>query len=473
MSAGRAASAAAGLRRELGTLECYAALLGILIGAGIFKVTSESWVLTGSSVILAHALLAIPVLATSVAYTVFLSTPLGTEPGGEYTHISRTLGGGIAFVGAWLKIISYIGALAYLALAFADYLLALLRDAQGAAGVRLALALASLVLFFLIHALGVRWFGRTQLGMVALLGVSLAVLILPGLFAVDPANYRPFFRGGVRGFAAALPPLFFAYAGFESLAQTAGEVRDSRARLPGVFLRGIAGTSVLYVLLSVVAFGVLPGPRLQASAAPMAEVGARYLHAGAAWFVTLGAVMAIATSLNATMLVPSRLALVLVRDGLAPRWLGAISPVTGTPVRGLALTLALASALLFSGQVSLALGIAVVALVVLYFLHSLALLVLPRRDPSLFRSATASIPLWVQRTAGVVSMLAMAALLLLQALTDVQALREKPFAVRLATHSLTSLELMLAWCLVGAGMYGLARRQASAAAPRTAPQPAE
>src|SRR5258706_15791258 len=98
----------------------------MLIGAGIFKVTSDAWALTGPSVILGYLALAPAILATSVAYVVFLSTPLGREPGGEYTHISRTFGGhGVAFVGAWLKIISYIGALAYLAIAFAEYLTAL------------------------------------------------------------------------------------------------------------------------------------------------------------------------------------------------------------------------------------------------------------------------------------------------------------------------------------------------------------
>src|SRR5258707_12149746 len=111
-----------GLRRDLGPVESYAALLGILIGAGIFKVTSDAWALTGPSVILGYFVLAPAILATSVAYSVFLSTPLGREPGGEYAHISRTFGGyGLAFLGAWLKIISYIGALAYLARASADY----------------------------------------------------------------------------------------------------------------------------------------------------------------------------------------------------------------------------------------------------------------------------------------------------------------------------------------------------------------
>src|SRR5437870_3076725 len=118
---------ASGLRRDLGTLESYAALIGILIGAGIFKVTSDAWALTGPSVILGYLVLGPVILATSVAYSVFLSTPLGREPGGEYTHLSRTFGGyGLAFVGVWLKIISYIGALAYLARALADYLNSLL-----------------------------------------------------------------------------------------------------------------------------------------------------------------------------------------------------------------------------------------------------------------------------------------------------------------------------------------------------------
>src|SRR6266849_4374822 len=169
-----------GLRRDLGTIESYATIIGILIGAGIFKVTSDAWALTGPSVILGYLVLAPAIVATSVAYSVFISTPLGRDPGGEYTHISRTFGGhGLAFVGVWLKAISYLGALAFL--------------------------------------------------------------------AQTSANYRPFFTHGISGFAAALPPLFFAYAGFESLAQAAGEVKDSTRRLPGIFLRGFGATAVLYL----------------------------------------------------------------------------------------------------------------------------------------------------------------------------------------------------------------------------------
>jgi basic amino acid/polyamine antiporter, APA family len=452
------------LRRDLGTLESYATLLGILIGAGIFKVTSDAGALTGPSVILGYCLLAPAILATSVAYSVFLSTPLGREPGGEYTHISRTFGGyGTAFVGAWLKIISYIGALAYLARVFADYVLQLFGRTAGVTA--MPLAIGSLLFFYAIHVAGVRFFGRLQVWMLAVLGVSLVALIVPGLFAIHVSNYRPFFTHGATGFALSLPPLFFAYAGFESLAQTAGEVRDSTTRLPRIFLKGISATMVIYFLMSVVAFGVLPLEQLRQSAAPMAEVAGRYLPMGGAALVTLGAVMALSTSVNATMLVPSRVAIMLADDGLAPAWLGRISPRTGTPIAGLSITLIAALALLVSGQVSLALNIAVFALVVLYFIHSLALLALPAANPELYRSASLALPRWIQRLAAVVSMLVMGALVVMQVATDVGVLRRLTFRQRLDQASLTTIELMAFWTAIGVVLY-MGRRARMVRAPR-------
>jgi amino acid transporter len=157
--------------------------------------------------------------------------------------------------------------------------------------------------------------------------------------------------------------------------------------------------------------------------------------------ITIGALMAITTSLNGTMLVPSRVAIVLVEDRLAPQWLGRISPRTGTPVIGLTITAAAALILLLSGQVGLALNIAVFALVVLYFLHSLALLMLPKMNRELFESVTVRIPLTVQRAAAIISMLAMGAII--------------------ALASLATVELALVWGVVGGILYAVAHRRAA------------
>jgi len=424
------------LRRDLGTIESYATLLGMLIGAGIFKVTGDAWRLTGPSIILGYLILAPAVLATSAAYSVFLSTPLGREPGGEYTNISRTFGGyGLAFIGVWLKIISYIGALAYLAAAFADYAKTLVHLDEK------LITIAVLVFFYAIHVAGVRWFGRLQVWMCMVLGVSLIVLIVPGLFVLHRAYYTPFFAHGGGGFIASLPPLFFAYAGFESLAQTAGEVSDSTRRLPRVFLRGICITMVIYFLMSLVGLGTLAPERLRISTAPMAEAASGYLSVGGAALVTIGALMALLTSVNATMLVPSRICVVLADDRLAPRWLGAVSPRTGTPIVGLTFTLGAVLALLLTNQIALALNIAIYALVTLYLLHSVALLLLPRLNPELFAQVTVAMPLWLQRTLAVISILFMAALL--------------------SQISRSAIQLLLFWSAIGLVLFVWSRRVAN------------
>lgn len=454
------------LRRDLGTLESYATVIGILIGAGIFQVTSQAWAITGPSVILGYLILTPAILATSIPYAAYLSTPLGKEPGGEYLHISRTLKGfRLAYVGAWLKIISYIGAGAFLANAFAGYLIALSGNRIDAQRYRLPLALGALVLFYAIHVIGIRWFGRLQVAMSALKCLALLVLIVPGLFAIDWSNYTPFFTHGVSGFGASLLPLFFAYAGFESVAQTAGEVKDSTRRLPKILLNGIMITALFYVFTSIVSFGALPGARLEVSNAPMAEVASIYLPAGATFFVTLGAIAAIMTALNGTIFVPSRLAIMFVEDGLAPRWLGFINPTTATPIRGLTLTLIGCVVLLTSGQLSLALNVAVFALVVLYFIHSFVFLFLPRLNPSLEGEIKVGLSRRVQQAAAVVSLLSMGLLILIQLRQDVEVLSTQTLSERINGQSLTSIELVFVWGIVGVGLYQLARmrRRASKA----------
>jgi amino acid transporter len=418
-------------------------------------------------VILGYLVLTPAILATSIPYAAYLSTPLGREPGGEYLHISRTVGGfRLAYVGAWLKIISYIGAGAYLANAMAGYIIALSGNRIDAGAYRLPLALAALVIFYLIHVIGIRWFGRFQVLMSALKCLALLVLIVPGLFMLRSENYAPFFTHGPGGFGASLLPLFFAYAGFESIAQTAGEVKDSTRRLPKILLKGITITALIYVFTSIVSFGVLPGGRLQASSAPMAEVASIYLPAGAAMFVTVGAIAAIMTALNGTIFVPSRLAIMFVEDGLAPRWLGFINKATATPIRALTLTLICCAILLTSGQLSLALNVAVFALVVLYFIHSLVFLFLPRLNPSLSSEIKISLSHRLQQAAAIVSLLSMGLMIVIQLRQDAAVLSTQTLSQRISGQSLTSIELIVVWGVVGAGLYQLARMQRGAATPK-------
>jgi len=196
----------------------------------------------------------------------------------------------------------------------------------------------------------------------------------------------------------------------------------------------------------------------------MAEVASMYLPKGAAKFVTIGAVAAIMTALNGTIFVPSRLGIMLVEDGLAPRWLGFINKATATPIRALTLTMVCCALLLISGQLSLALNVAVFALVVLYFIHSLIFLFLPRLNPSLANEISINLPRRVQQVAAIVSVLAMGLLIVIQVRQDVVVLSTQTLSERISKQSLTSIELIVVWGIVGAGLYQLARMQRGAEA---------
>ena len=229
--------------------------------------------------------------------------------------------------------------------------------------------------------------------------------------------------------------------------------------MPKILLKGITVTALIYVFTSIVSFGVLPGGRLQASSAPMAEVASSYLPAGAAMFVTIGAIAAIMTALNGTIFVPSRLAIMFVEDGLAPRWLGFINKATATPIRALTLTLICCAILLISGQLALALNVAVFALVVLYFIHSLVFLLLPRLNPSLASEIRISLSHRMQQAAAIVSLLSMGLMIVIQLRLDASVLATQTLGQRISGQSLTSIELIVVWGVVGAGLYQLARMQ--------------
>jgi amino acid transporter len=220
-----------------------------------------------------------------------------------------------------------------------------------------------------------------------------------------------------------------------------------------VFLKGVTATALIFIAMSAVAFGVLPGARLGASAAPMSEVASVYLPWGAAVVVKLGAIMAITTSLNPTLIVPSRLALIFVEDRLAPNWLGFVSRRTATPIVSLTLNLIACLVLLLSKQLSLALNIAVFALVLLYCLHSLAFLILPRSNPKLYAEIGVGLPRWLMTGAALLSVLSMGVLIAVQVIQDVQTLMTQSLRERIAQHALTSLELAVLWSTFAALLY--------------------
>ena len=371
------------LRRDLGPISSYATIVGILVGAGIFRVTGEAGAIAGSSVPFAYLLFAPIVIATALAYSVFSSTPLGNRPGGAYLHISRTFGNYyIGFVAMWMKLVAFVGAISFMSTSFGEYMNFFIPGQDPRFW-----AIIVLLVFYGINIFGIKHYGRVQIGMLIVLIISILLLVVPGLAAVDLSYYNPILPKGWHGLLSAMPVLFFSYAGFETLAQTAGETKDATRTLPVIFVRGVLASVVIFFLMSFVAFGVLPANVLAQSQSAMADAAAVYLPPWGASIVALGAMSAFLTSINGSILVPSRMFFVFSEDRLMPGFLSVVHPKWRTPYVSLIISAAICIILIWTQSAQFLLNTGLIGIFIIYFLQGVALMMLPKVNRPLYESA--------------------------------------------------------------------------------------
>ena len=371
------------LRRDLGPISSYATIVGILVGAGIFRVTGEAGAIAGSSVPFAYLLFAPIVIATALAYSVFSSTPLGNRPGGAYLHISRTFGNYyVGFVAMWMKLVAFVGAISFMSTSFGEYMNFFIPGQDPRFW-----AIIVLLVFYGINIFGIKHYGRVQIGMLIVLIISILLLVVPGLAAVDLSYYNPILPKGWHGLLSAMPVLFFSYAGFETLAQTAGETKDATRTLPVIFVRGVLASVVIFFLMSFVAFGVLPANVLAESQSAMADAAAVYLPPWGASIVALGAMSAFLTSINGSILVPSRMFFVFSEDRLMPGFLSVVHPKWRTPYVSLIISAAICIILIWTQSAQFLLNTGLIGIFIIYFLQGVALMMLPKVNRPLYESA--------------------------------------------------------------------------------------
>ena len=371
------------LRRDLGPISSYATIVGILVGAGIFRVTGEAGAIAGSSVPFAYLLFAPIVIATALAYSVFSSTPLGNRPGGAYLHISRTFGNYyVGFVAMWMKLVAFVGAISFMSTSFGEYMNFFIPGQDPRFW-----AIIVLLVFYGINIFGIKHYGRVQIGMLIVLIISILLLVVPGLAAVDLSYYNPILPKGWSGLLSAMPVLFFSYAGFETLAQTAGETKNATRTLPVIFVRGVLASVVIFFLMSFVAFGVLPANVLAQSQSAMADAAAVYLPPWGASIVALGAMSAFLTSINGSILVPSRMFFVFSEDRLMPGFLSVVHPKWRTPYVSLIISAAICIILIWTQSAQFLLNTGLIGIFIIYFLQGVALMMLPKVNRPLYESA--------------------------------------------------------------------------------------
>lgn len=417
------------LRRDLSQWHGYALMIGGMIGAGIFVVTGEAGGVAGPSVPFGYVVLLPILLASALAYLIFMSSPLGKSPGGAYIHISRTFNNYFfGFLFMWFQYIALLGVMAIMAISFGDYLVSILGISNTS-----VLATVLLLAFYVLNVMGVKWFGRIQILMSIILFIAILVLVIPGLFFINLENYSPILPNGWNGFMSILPTLFFAYFGFEQLAQAGGEMKNPQKAMPRTMFIGSVATVVIYFFISFVAFGVLPYDQLAQSSSAMADVASVYLPGWGKWIVLIGIIMAFATTLNSLVMVVSRIIFAFAEDRVIPKQLAMVNKRFGTPHVAITVNTIIVLLLIWTHTLGYLLNVALQGMFLMYIGHSIAMMALPYVRPALFNTALFKPSKFIIFVAGI-------------------------FAVSVLIYFsysliLSVLKLLIIWILVGVAVY--------------------
>ncbi len=298
------------IRRVLGPLQAAAVVVGMVVGAGIFRTASVAAQSLGSEGAVLAVWAAGGVFAVAGALVYAELATAFPDPGGDYRFLREAFGPTVAFLFAWSRFaIIFTASSAMLAFVGADYLAQLVpMDGTRRAGVA-ALLILALTLF---NLRGVRTGTTGQLALVVMDVGALATLGAAGLWLVlngHGAALAPASAASapttLAGFGAALVFVMLAYGGFNDAATLSAEVRRPRD-MTIAMAGGMGLVTLLYLLANWAYLRGLGVAGLAASDAPAAALMRTVFgRGGEAAIVALVGVTSL-SSLNALVIVGGR-----------------------------------------------------------------------------------------------------------------------------------------------------------------------
>jgi APA family basic amino acid/polyamine antiporter len=311
------------LKRSLSLLDATAISVGAIIGGGIFVVTGIVADLAGSALVVSM------VLAAAIAFFTVLSYAelAAWQPveGSVYEYARRVISPFSGFLTGWMFMVANTFTGAAVSLGFAYYLTASFPGLP-ANVVAAVLCLA----FTALNFFGARESARLNTVLVAAKVLILVFFVVFGALSVNSANFMPFepFNAGVLYGAYFI---FFAYTGFGRVAVVAEEVKDAKRNVPKALVLSLAISTVIYVLVGIVAVGLVGSARLADSNSPLAQAIGATGSSLAVQVVAFGGLLATASVLLTAILGVSRMSYSMARRSDMPQVLAKLHGKFSTP----------------------------------------------------------------------------------------------------------------------------------------------
>jgi len=318
-----------GLKRVIGVPALTLSIISGIIGAGIFALPAIVSTALGAFAIFGYIACAVLLSSILLCYAEIGSRI--TTSGGSYAYVEAAFGDFPGYIVNWLYFFgwSILGSAALmnviadsLAVLFPVFTNGLLRD----------------VLFFLMAAFMtlINIMGAKQgMNVVKIITIvkllPLIGIIIFGFNYVKAANLHWEHLPSLKTFSDTTLVLFFAFAGFETSLGASGEIKDPKRTIPlSICVAGIV-VLVVYMLLQIVAQGVL-GPGMSAfKNAPLAAVADKIIGPTGSIILVLCAAVSCFGNVTLDILCTPRSLFAGANDGLFPKFLGKVHPKYATP----------------------------------------------------------------------------------------------------------------------------------------------
>ena len=354
--------------------------LGTAVGVAIFSVIAPATALAGPGMLLAVLVAAAPMFVIAVTYA-FMGSALPTS-GASFEWSRRFIHPFVGFLIAWLRIVSNVGAILVLALVAVRYLSMVVPLPTKPT------MFAGFVLFFLANYFGVALAARLQVILMGALVVLFFFFAGWGAPHIQPAHFEPLLPQGTAGMLAAVPLLIGLFFGIEAATEIGDEVKDGRKTIPLGIALSIGSAVVLYLMVAVVALGVLGPEALAASETPLLDAAQPFMGPIAKPLIVTAAVVAIGKSLNSLYLGFSRSLFAMARAGMLPAALARVHQKYGTPHIALWTILGGATLGLLAPMNLTSLFLAVnIPTLLKYAATSLSAVVVVRKHPEIYAAA--------------------------------------------------------------------------------------
>ena len=352
-------------------------MINSTIGAGIFGLPSKIFALSGIYSLPALFLCGLIVFVLVLVFAEVASRFKKT--GGPYLYTLSAFGRIPAFIIGWLILITRVStyaALVNLMVTYISYFNPVLLEPV----YHFSLITGITFFFTWINYLGVRSSTLVNNTLSIAKIVPLLIFVLVGLFYMNfdlVKTDQPLPE--TTDFLSAVLILIFAFTGFEAVVVNTGEMKNPHKNIPFALILSISFVAVFYALIQFVSIGTLPN--LASSETPITDAAQLFMGSPGAIFITLGAVVSIGGTLNAVMLVGSRLPFALSEEKQFPQLFSKLHQKYRTPIYSLFIFTAVTLIASLSGSFIYAVSISVISKVLIFLMVCAALIKLRKKSP--------------------------------------------------------------------------------------------